>query len=63
MNRRILVTAIAAAVAAARIGQAHGSGKVPRIAYLGASSPVAASRWQDAFRQGLHEHGYVEAQT
>src|SRR5712691_7972767 len=37
--------------------------KVPRIGVLSSFSLTAESRNRDAFRQGLHELGYVEGQT
>ena len=37
--------------------------KVPRIGYLGATSPAATAARIDAFRQGLRELGYVEGKT
>jgi putative tryptophan/tyrosine transport system substrate-binding protein len=37
--------------------------KVPRIGVLWPDSSTAASRLDEAFRQGLHELGYVEGQT
>lgn len=37
--------------------------KIPRIGFLGASSPSAISARLDAFRQGLRELGYVEGKT
>jgi putative tryptophan/tyrosine transport system substrate-binding protein len=38
-------------------------GKVPRIGFLITSSPEAIAPRMDAFRQGLHEHGYVEGKN
>ena len=37
--------------------------KVPRIGYLGATSPAATAARIDAFKQGLRELGYVEGKT
>ena len=37
--------------------------KIPRIGFLGASSPSAISGRLDAFRQGLRERGYVEGKN
>lgn len=37
--------------------------KVPRIGFLSALSPDGVSAWLAAFRQGLHEHGYVEGKN
>jgi putative ABC transport system substrate-binding protein len=38
-------------------------GKVPRIGYLTAGTPAFAAPRFKAFRQGLHELGYVEGET
>jgi putative ABC transport system substrate-binding protein len=40
--------------------QAQQPNKIPRIGYLTANSPSAVSTRIEAFRQGLHELGYVE---
>ncbi len=48
---RILVAPLAAAAQ-----QPH---KVPRIGYLGATSPSVAAPWLEAFRRGLRELGSV----
>jgi ABC-type uncharacterized transport system substrate-binding protein len=37
--------------------------KIPRIGFLGASSPSAISARLEAFRQGLRELGYVEGKN
>jgi putative ABC transport system substrate-binding protein len=37
--------------------------KVPRIGFLGVPSPSANSARNEAFRQGLREHGYVEGKN
>jgi putative ABC transport system substrate-binding protein len=42
---------------------AQQAGKVPRIGYLGASTPFAGSARIEAFRQGLRELGYVEGKN
>ena len=39
---------------------AQPASKVPRIGYLSADTPTTASTFEDAFRQGLRELGYVE---
>jgi putative ABC transport system substrate-binding protein len=43
--------------------QAQEPTKVPRIGYLGATSPSANSERIEAFRQGLRELGYVEGKN
>jgi putative ABC transport system substrate-binding protein len=37
--------------------------KIPRIGYLGPTSPSAGARLLESFRQGLRELGYVEGQN
>ena len=39
------------------------AGKVPRIGYLGVTSPSDRPSLLDAFRQGLRELGWVEGQN
>jgi putative tryptophan/tyrosine transport system substrate-binding protein len=60
----ILVVAIVSAltVCGARV-QAQQLGKVPRIAFLSNNRIAAVSSWNEAFRQGLREFGYVEGKT
>ena len=43
--------------------QAQQPTKIPRIGYLGATSPAATAARIDAFKQGLRELGYVEGKT
>ena len=43
--------------------QAQEAKKLPRIGFLSATSPSANSARIDAFRQGLHDFGYVEDQN
>jgi putative tryptophan/tyrosine transport system substrate-binding protein len=54
----ILVVVILLAVAV--IGEAQQPKKVPRIGMLFPASPSPAGPFIDAFRQGLHDLGYVE---
>ena len=49
-----------AAVPAAGAEQPPG---VPRIGYLGTSSPSLEPHWVEAFRQKLHDLGYIEGQN
>src|SRR5215472_3767060 len=53
----------AAVLAIAVIVEAQQPTKVPRIGYLGATSPSANSERVDAFRLGLRELGYVEGKN
>ena len=43
--------------------QAQQPKKIPRIGFLGTSSPSAISTRVEGFRQGLRENGYVEGQN
>ncbi len=54
----LLVTLISGWV---NLAEAQQAGKVYRIGYLGARSPLPTT--EIAFRQGLHELGYVEGQN
>ena len=45
------------------VAEAQQPGKVPRIGYLGLTSPSANSARIEAFRQGLRELGYVEGKN
>ena len=63
-NRRKLVIALGAgALMAPLASYAQQPAKVPRIAYLGATSLTANASRVDAFRQGLRELGYVEGKN
>jgi ABC-type uncharacterized transport system substrate-binding protein len=44
-------------------GDAQPPPKIPRIGYLGNTSPSAGARTLESFRQGLRELGYVEGQS
>ena len=52
-----------ALLAAAAVAEAQQPKKVPRIGYLSSTSPSAGSARIEAFRQGLHELGYVEGKN
>ena len=43
--------------------EAQPTEKIARIAYLGAFTPSAGASLLEAFRQGLHEFGYVEGRN
>jgi putative tryptophan/tyrosine transport system substrate-binding protein len=50
-------------LAVAVIAEAQQPKKIPRIGFLGTSSPSAISTRVEGFRQGLRENGYVEGQN
>src|SRR5262245_57736645 len=54
---RLILALLLALLAAPLAAEAQPASKVPRIGYL---SPTTASTFEDAFRQGLGELGYVE---
>jgi len=65
-RRRKLVGSVALVVTLAMCGavaMAQQPKKVPRIGYLSVSSPSAMSTRTEAFRQGLHELGYVDGKN
>jgi putative ABC transport system substrate-binding protein len=59
-RRRFLLTSLAGAFAAPLAAGAQPAGKVPRLGIL---SPGNVPRYDDAFRQGLRDLGYVEGQN
>jgi putative tryptophan/tyrosine transport system substrate-binding protein len=54
---------ITLAFASVHLGEAQQTGKVPRIGFLGATSPSVESARIEAFRQGLRELGYAEGKN
>jgi len=64
MERRRFMAVIAGGFLAAPLAaEAQPAGKVPRIGFLGGRTPSDTSPLLDAFRQGLHELGWVEGQN
>jgi len=63
-TRRAFIGTLAGGLLAAPLAaEAQAPVKVPRIGYLSALSPTDNTDILEAFRQGLHELGYVEGQT
>jgi ABC-type uncharacterized transport system substrate-binding protein len=61
MNRRAFLSAVTGGLLAAPLAaEAQPAGKVPRLAYLSASSAASATWAVEAFRQGLRDLGYIE---
>ena len=62
MRRREFIALVSGAIACPVVVRAQHS-KVPRIGYLGVTSPSDRPRLLDAFRQRLRELGWVEGQN
>ena len=63
MDRRTFICAFASGLVIARsAAEAQQTAKVPRIGYL-SPNLAASSHLRDAFRQGLHDLGYVEGRN
>ncbi len=64
MKKKILFSAVATLLlASVHLAGAQQPTKVPRIGFLGATSPSANPARIEAFRQGLRELGYVEGKN
>jgi putative ABC transport system substrate-binding protein len=63
MKRREFIALASGAVAWPMVVRAQQQPKVPRIGYLGVTSPTDRPRLLDAFRQRLRELGWVEGQN
>src|SRR5918995_6597256 len=65
MRRREVMAGLGAAAAAwpRAVGAQQQAGKVPRIGFLGLTTPSDRPSLLDAFRQGLRELGWVEGQN
>jgi len=59
-KKPIIVLMIGLILASVHLVEAQQPKRVPRVGYLGASSPSAITASIEAFRQGLSELGYVE---
>jgi ABC-type uncharacterized transport system substrate-binding protein len=63
MNRRAFVTGLGAVLATPFRVEAPRAGRVYRIGYLTSHSRTASPPYIEAFRQGLHDLGWVEGQN
>src|SRR4029077_6672525 len=63
MRRREFIALVSGAIACPMVVRAQQQAKVPRIGYLGVTSPSDRPRLLDAFRQRLRELGWVEGQN
>ena len=63
-TRRAFIGALAGGLLAPPlVAGAQQAGRLPRIGYLGASSPTLEPGILEAFRQGLRDLGYIEGQS
>src|ERR1700716_683201 len=64
MRRREFISLLGGAAAGGPLAaRAQQSGKVPRIGYLGVSSPSLEPHYVEAFRQKLRDLGHVEGEN
>ena len=64
MDRRAFITMVGGSILVAPLAvEAQQAAKIPRIGVFFPSTPLATSRNNEAFTQGLREHGYVEGQN
>ncbi|MGZ8520309.1 MAG: hypothetical protein ACXWX7_09195 [Candidatus Binatia bacterium] len=64
MNKKIFcIVPCAMLFAVSLSAQAQQPTKIPRVGYLGATSPAATAARIDAFKQGLRELGYFEGKS
>ena len=61
--KTIIVLLVGLALGSVYLAAAQQAKKVPRIGYLSGTSPSVNSARVEAFRQGLHELGYVEGKN
>ena len=63
MTKKFLSWLLASVIlTTAPAAQAQQPTKIPRIGYL-TNSPCASAKFQDAFRQGLRDLGYIEGKN
>jgi putative tryptophan/tyrosine transport system substrate-binding protein len=62
-RRRFLLTSLAGALAAPLAAEPQQAGKVSRIGYLSAGALPTYPTFENAFREGLRELGYVEGRN
>ena len=63
VRRAGLVVTLALGILVAPLAHAQRSGKVPRIGFLGNTTPVLEANLVGPFREGLRDLGYVEGQN
>src|SRR5260370_40241266 len=62
MRRRAFLLSLVATPLGAPAASAEPSSKIPRVGILSLAENEADSRWK-AFREGLHELGYIEGRN
>ena len=62
-TKTIVVLLIGLAFASVHLAEAEQPTKIPRIGYLSGTSLSVNSARVEAFRQGLHELGYIEGKN
>src|SRR5260370_29492946 len=62
MRRRAFLLSLIATPLGAPVASAEPSSKIPRVGILSLAENEADSRWK-AFREGLHELGYIEGRN
>ena len=63
MNRREIIALLAAAGASWPFSAGAQKGELPKIGFLGSTTPAAQSRWTSAFVQRLSELGWTDGRT
>ena len=64
MKIKVFIFTLCALLLALRVSvEAQEAGKIPRIGLLNTATRAGTARLTDAFREGLHDHGYVEAKS
>lgn len=63
MRRRGFLTMLGAAAIAPRLAAAQQARKLPRIGFLGNSTPTLEAKLVGSFREGLRDLGYIENQN
>ena len=61
--KAIVILLVSLTLASVHLAEAQQPAKVPRIGFLSTNPPAAMSDRTEAFRQGLHELGYVEGKN
>ena len=63
LQLKLLRFILAALLVGFGVAEAQQPTKILRIGFLAAATPATAAHLLEAFKQGLHEHGYVEGQN